>query len=571
MRRRPGAAPRESTTQHAQRPPSQCRSAEVCSEGLHRASRKRSQPNTEVFLPDCRGAIANTSVRIVLSTRDMNTTLRRGDSRRLAVGRRSEADFLGRFPEYAETAFLDDVRAREFRRLDDTQEIYLDYVGAHLYPHSLVQSHAEELCGAVYGNPHSSSPAATRASASCEDARSAVKTFFHDTADEYVVVFCANATAALKLVGESYPFQRNGELLLTADNHNSVNGIREFARQKGCAFNYSPVHPDSMRLAREDVVQRLERPAAGGPRLFVFPAQSNFSGIRHDLRLVEVAQQAGWQVLLDAAAFAPTGRLDLAVVRPDFVVASFYKMFGYPTGVGCVLAKRAALNGLCRPWFSGGTVEVASVGGDGHVLSSAEAGFEDGTVNFLSLSAVRRGLQFLERLGMSKIHARVSALTSWTLEHMLSLRHTSGRSLVRVYGSEDARDRGATIAFNLSDPAGKPWFYDEVEREAAASKISLRGGCFCNPGAAEAAFGISPETVRALFEQQKPVSYDVFVALLRTQGVAGALRVSFGYPSNFADAESLLDFIASYVDRPNGRSRSCDQFATPLGTRTKED
>src|SRR5439155_824095 len=93
-----------------------------------------------------------------------------------------------------------------------------------------------------------------------------------------------------------------------------------------------------------------------GPGLFAFPAQSNFTGVRHPLDLVELAHARGWDVLLDAAAFVPTSRLDLAAVKPDFVSVSFYKMFGYPTGVGCLLARTHLLGTLRRPWFAGGTV-----------------------------------------------------------------------------------------------------------------------------------------------------------------------------------------------------------------------
>jgi len=39
----------------------------------------------------------------------------------------------------------------------------------------------------------------------------------------------------------------------------------------------------------------------------------------------------------------PTNRLDLSRWHPEFVSLSFYKMFGYSTGVGCLLARRAAL------------------------------------------------------------------------------------------------------------------------------------------------------------------------------------------------------------------------------------
>ena len=81
------------------------------------------------------------------------------------------------------------------------------------------------------------------------------------------------------------------------------------------------------------------------------------------------------------AAFVPTGRLDLGAVTPDFVSVSFYKMFGYPTGVGCLLVRNDALPCLHRPWFAGGTVNFATVQGRHHVLAPREAGFEDGTLD----------------------------------------------------------------------------------------------------------------------------------------------------------------------------------------------
>jgi len=64
----------------------------------------------------------------------------------------------------------------------------------------------------------------------------------------------------------------------------------------------------------------------------------------------------GWDVLLDAEAFVPTNHLDLTAIQPDFVSVSFYKMFGYPAGVGALLVRRSALAKLKRPWFAGGTI-----------------------------------------------------------------------------------------------------------------------------------------------------------------------------------------------------------------------
>ena len=138
--------------------------------------------------------------------------------------------------------------------------------------------------------------------------------------------------------------------MLTADNHNSVNGIRELARRRGAPIEHLPLR-DDLRLAHPEA--RLAQ--AGGGGLFAFPAQSNFSGVQHPLSLVRMAQSLGYHVLLDAAAFVPAHSLSLRACPADFVALSFYKIFGYPTGVGALVARREALDALDRPWFSGGT------------------------------------------------------------------------------------------------------------------------------------------------------------------------------------------------------------------------
>src|SRR5262249_33911852 len=154
----------------------------------------------------------------------------------------------------------------------------------------------------------------------------------------------------------------------------------------------------------------------------------------HPLSWIDEAHARGWDVLLDAAAFVPTNRLDLSRYHPDFIPLSFYKMFGYPTGIGCLIARRSALARLRRPWFAGGAVVAVTVGGDAHRLAGEEAGFEDGTVNYLGLPAVTIGLRSLAAIGVETVHERVMCLTGWLLESLAALRHSTGEPLVRVYG-----------------------------------------------------------------------------------------------------------------------------------------
>ena len=454
------------------------------------------------------------------------------------------------YPDYASTARIDEIRAADYSRLDDAGDAYLDYTGACLYAASQIRTHGALLESSLLGNPHSASPASLSATHLVERSRRAVLEWFN-AGDEYIAVFTLNATGALKHVGESYPFAPGGRLLLTADNHNSVNGIREFAVARGAAVSYAPLTMPELRIDETRIDSMLAGAATDAAHLFAFPAQSNFTGVKHPLELVERAHARGWDVLLDAAAFVPTNRLDLQRVQPDFVSVSFYKMFGYPTGVGCLLVRKRALPRLRRPWFSGGTVNFATVGGTRHLLSPGEAGFEDGTLNFLSIAAVEIGLRHLERIGIDTIQTRVRCLTDWVLKELVEMRHSNGRPMVRIYGPLTTKMRGAIVTMNLYDPAGHLLDYRRVEELAGEQRISLRTGCFCNPGAGEIAEGITDEDVAAALEIREDLTLARFLEIVTARGgkSAGAIRVSFGLASNFADADRFVQFVKSFRDQ----------------------
>ncbi len=473
------------------------------------------------------------------------------DSQEKLQAEKACADFVARFPDYKKTALLDDLRATEYRRLDERSQVYLDYTGGSLYAESQLQKHHELLRSSVLGNPHSASPASVAMTEHVERTRRHILNYFNARAEDYVLVFTANATAALKLVGESFPFAPGSRYLLTFDNHNSVNGIREFARAKGATIHYAPLAMPDLRLDLACIDTLLGEADESSAKLFAYPAQSNFSGVKHPLDLIGKAQSKGWRVLLDAAAFVPTSRLDLTAAQPDFVTLSFYKMFGYPTGVGALLIRRSALASLKRPWFAGGTVNFASVQGQAHVLSPNEAAFEDGTLNYLSIPAVEIGLLHLQAIGIETIAERVRCLTGWLLEELLALRHGNGRAMVRIYGPANMQARGGTVTLNLYDPQGHLLDYRRVEELAGAENISLRTGCFCNPGAGEIAEGLTEEDMRAGFTLGEEINLLSFVKMMQERGhkSAGAIRASIGLATNFSDVWRFMRFIAGFRDQ----------------------
>lgn len=456
------------------------------------------------------------------------------------------AEFSDRHREYASTAALDALRRSEFSRLDRNGHVYLDYTGSGLYADAQVRRHGEWLRDRVLGNPHSINPTSSASTAAVESCRRRVLTFFSADPIEYAVVFTANASHALKLVGEAYPFGPGDEFLLTFDNHNSVNGIREFARARGSETHYVPVSPPDL-CVDDDVLDALLARRRPGRRLFAFPAQSNFSGVQHPLNWIDRAHAYGCDVLLDAAAFVPTNRLDLSSVKPEFVTLSFYKMFGYPTGIGALIARHDALERLHRPWFAGGTIDVASVQADQFRLTAGAAAYEDGTPNFLAAPAVEFGLDLLDTVGIDTIHTRVHTLTAWLLNRFTSLVHHNGKPLLRLYGPQCASRRGGTIAFNVADADGHIVDHVAVDERAAAERISLRTGCFCNPGAGELALGLSRDEIAAcLATTQSRLTYDEFRHCIDPK-TAGAVRASLGIVSNFDDAWRLERFLRGFM------------------------
>jgi selenocysteine lyase/cysteine desulfurase len=458
----------------------------------------------------------------------------------------AEAAFRGQHSDYGATAALDELRRTDFARLDSGGHVYLDYTGGGLYADAQVVEHMRMLRENVFGNPHSVNPTSAASTELLERARARVLKFFNASPDEYEAIFTPNATGALRLVGEAYPFRAGDRFLLTFDNHNSVNGIREFARARGAETTYVPSVAPDLRVDEGLLARYLTDTAGDHHNLFAYPAQSNFSGVHHPLDWVEEAHAHGWHVLLDAAAYVPTNRLDLSRWHPDFVALSFYKMFGWPTGVGCLLARREALAKLERPWFSGGTIVAAFVQRQYYQSVPGAPHFEDGTVNYLSLPAVEIGLDLLDRVGLETIHARVASLGDWLLENLGALKHSDGSPAAVIYGPSSWQQRGATIAFNFLHPDGRIVDERYVDRLAGQHKVSLRTGCFCNPGAGEIAFTISRETLVG-GEFGDGMALDDYVRAIGLPS-GGAVRASLWLASNFADVHRFMDFAAEFLD-----------------------
>ena len=154
----------------------------------------------------------------------------------------------------------------------------------------------------------------------------------------------------------------------------------------------------------------------------------------------------------------------------------------------------------------------------------------------------------MEGIGLDRIHERVRCLTGWLLDALLALRHADGRPLVTVYGPVTTKDRGATVAFNIHHATGAVIEHTDVETHAAEAGISLRSGCFCNPGAGEVTLGLSAgELDRCFTEGESRMTKADFGLCLEGGKSPGAVRVSLGLASTFTDAHAFVRFAGRFL------------------------
>ena len=441
-------------------------------------------------------------------------------------------------------ALFENLIQAEFQRIAASGQTYLDYTGGNLYPASLLQNHFDLLKNNILGNPHSTNPSSQFATKLVDEARQKVLDFFN--AEDYYCVFTSNASGALKIVGESYPFNDDGAYVLLSDNHNSVNGIREYCRERGGEFAYAPIHYEDLQMDKDAMYELLEKFNHKKNKLLAFPAQSNVSGVKHDLNLIQKAQDMGWDVMLDAAAFVPTSRLDLKKFQPDFVSLSFYKIFGYPTGIGCLLIKKNKFEKLVKHWFAGGTVTLVSVNSQHHFLAKNHERFENGTVNYLDIPAIKLGLEFIEEIGIDRITERIESLTCYLAQKLKGIKHSNGQAVVKLFGPKERKKTGGTLIMSFLDKNQAVQSFEEIEQKANQKLISIRSGCFCNPGIDEVNNCISTHELSDYFSSHQEGDYHDMIQYLNK--MRGATRVSVGLSTSKKDLDTFIDFVQSLVE-----------------------
>ncbi|KAI3836873.1 hypothetical protein MKW98_005206 [Papaver atlanticum] len=282
--------------------------------------------------------------------------------------------FLTMYPKFQSSEKIDQLRSDEYGHLSESgYKVCLDYCGFGLFSYlqslqywdsssfSLSEITANLGNHALYGGAESGT---------CEyDIKSRIMDYLNIPESEYGLVFTVSRGSAFKLLAESYPFQTNKKLLTMFDYESqSVNWMAQSAKEKGAKvysawFNWPTMKPCAQEL-RKRMSNKKRRKKDSATGLFVFPVQSRVTGAKYSYQWMALAQQNNWHVLLDAGSLGPKDMdsLGLSLFRPDFIITSFYRVFGSdPTGFGCLLIKKSVMASLRNQSGSAGSGMVRIV------------------------------------------------------------------------------------------------------------------------------------------------------------------------------------------------------------------
>ncbi|XP_055628466.1 molybdenum cofactor sulfurase 3 [Toxorhynchites rutilus septentrionalis] len=447
---------------------------------------------------------------------------------------------------------------KEFTRLKE--KCYLDHAGTTLYAESQIRAIQEHLTQNLFCNPHTSRTTEDL----IDQVRYRVLKHFNTRSSEYSVIFTSGTTASLKLLAECFTFDPQGAFVYLRDSHTSVLGMRG-------VVGTDRIFP----IEREALLRHLTVDGNSSNEfvsLLVFPAQCNFNGVKYPLELVEKIKDRGlincernqFFICVDAASFVSTSFMDLTRYKPDFVSFSFYKMFGFPTGLGALLVHRDAAHLLHKRYYGGGTVKIAMAGRSFHVdRDSLSERLEDGTVPFTSIISLLQGFETLERLippvrgqcSMERISAQTFLLGQYCFRKLQALRHGNGQKVVELYHDgdfEDSTGQGGIVNFNILHDNASFVGFAEIACMASLHDIVLRTGCFCNPGACQRLLSLTDDDVLKHYRAGH-ICGDAN-DLIDGQPT-GSVRVSVGYMTRRSDVDRLVQMIENCYIRKHSSNR----------------
>lgn len=525
------------------------------------------------------------------------------------------------YPHYSQTNLADEIRANEYHHLTLSKHVCLDYTGNGLFSYyqqqKMIKSHP--IHDSIASSSSSAPPPPThdepffnisyksvslttqllyggQESVTERKMRKRIMKYMNVSKHDYSMVFTANQSSAFNLLADSYPFESNPNLLTVYDHENeAVEGMIDNARRKGAKVAAAEFSWPNLRINSRKLGKTLSVKKKQG--LFVFPLQSKVTGTRYSYQWMNIAQENGWHVVFDASALGPKDMetLGLSIFQPDFLICSFYKVFGEnPSGFCCLFVKTPTISQLNKSITSLGIIRLVPVDTKSfeHDSSSSASSstssvynqensvsefqeieqvsdhdqepkkittlFEilkwgnksnEKTLSTTTTSLECRGLDHADKLGLILTSSRARYLINWLINALTRLQHPHTEDihipLVKIYGSTIHFNRGPAVAFNVFDWKGQKIDPTLVQKLADRHNISL-----------SCAF-LKHIWFSKMYDDEKNTTLDScdddnYKNKNKKKGKlsfgVSVISVSIGMMTNFEDLYKLWSFIARFLD-----------------------
>ncbi|KAK4046850.1 hypothetical protein OIV83_005746 [Microbotryomycetes sp. JL201] len=470
---------------------------------------------------------------------------------------------------------FDEWRTKEYPALSDT--VYLDHAASQPAPLTPLHTLASDVASALYSNPHSRSTSAQHTRNLVDKVRSRVLNDLFGIDNDrsnctFDCIFTSGATASMKLVADGFDWSctpsppqdpplstpSSTRFIYFKQSHTSLVGIRGVA----LARNATVIAVDSVRDLLSAIATESDKRT-----LVAYPAQCNVTGARLGLDLCRQIKRLNPHayVLLDAAAYLSTSVLNLTSLSsedaPDFVACSFYKVVGWPTGLGALIVKRSAAHAIAHdPYFGGGTISAMStsapfwvakrhvtVNSDTKAWPTVHDRFEAGTVPYLDIVALSHALDHHHKTFGSqyRVAKHASRLAECARAQLTALRHWNGVPAVVIHpGVGFCSERGPTVAMSIKNTSNEPIGHVDIDKLATLNGIHLRTGGLCNTGAWSTAVGINDDDLVELKSRGRSCWDDEQFDAKGTP--LGLVRISFGATSSARDVDAFMNFVRRF-------------------------
>jgi cysteine desulfurase/selenocysteine lyase len=312
-----------------------------------------------------------------------------------------------------------------------------------------------------------------------EEARATVARFIGAATDE--VVFVRGATEGINLVANSWGNRLNAgdRILISAlEHHSNIVPWQLLRDRTGISIDVAPLTDDGR--IDEDALIAMLRPET---RLVAIAHVSNvLGGVADVRRIADAAHAAGALLLVDGCQAAPRLALDVAALDCDFYVLSGHKLYG-PTGIGVLWARAEILESM-PPWQGGGAM-IETVTFERSTYAPPPGRFEAGTPHIEGVIGLAAAIDYVERIGIDRIHAHEAALVK---QARVAL---SGLNSIHLLGPENS---AGILSFTMAGV--HPHDIGTILDEAG---VAIRAGHHCAqplmqrlgvPATARASFGL---------------------------------------------------------------------------------